>query len=1104
MVDESIYPDSIEEANSNSGNVDSGTSAGGGGGDDDDDDDRSILDQILGGVEDTIDDAASDAEEIADQVREEVQDQNRQQNANDDDGGSGQNTTPGGQSSDSRGRGQTGQTGTDGTEQSRQEQIDDAIADSNVEGSERVDDPDQPNDEEEGQRATAGQQKTGKGPFPDSGPAGSNPNVAPGDVNLPDGNGDLTDELADGNLTRSEVVAETEDVETPGATGAREEELQGPLGEDPARQDEPGVELEDGEVARQARDLEEQIIGESPALGSRQDLRIVREDGQLQPLLTDEGRDAVVEEIVAETDLREPDVDVSERGEVTVTDLGASLAGGVQTSGESPVQGLSEGTLTALGEIRQQEAQEEARSRARQKARGGVLEKYPALDAGEDFTISTSEEDGQVTASVQLTAEGREQLARDQIAAETNLDPGEEFRVDADQQDAVDQAILGAAEQAPTGVDDFARLFASDGEGVNVTITDEGRIELAGRQRGGQTALDSALSDAEQAVGVNLPGEGDLVQQIEAELRQASAVQRAGRGVIPSDEQVESSANRLPELSAPGFGGYNPEQTAGFLKAANLNPGGIILSSGQITEDVGESAFDTAVASPLGLGAFLGAQERQAASGRLEEDVAVAGQRGSELVEAGVESVEERPEETSGALGAFVLGEVAANAASGALIRRAARRSDAVEDLARVLPDYDPFRNLGADGDLGEARTVSRDQGSPEPDTVGAEGGGGLPPAGAARVAEEAADLESGLLRYFEDFRSDESARLGGGRGRRRSRTRDTSTDSGGRTITEEDIVDENFGGEPSRRGRLVDPDQSGRRQQRRAGGGNEFDSGDRDGGADRRRERGQQREVRVDDEVEVGGSSFTGFGIAGAVTAGAIGRLQAAQQPAVGYFPSELGGELLGASIGIGSDAGVGADILEDTDTATAADTRTRTDAALRLDTRTLTVLDQALRTDQRAEQRSRVDRREDTRTPEPDSPRTPEGGGRQFTPDFTPDQNPPRPPRGDDEPTPFELVFSEDDQGFGDPGSGDQGPATNYVSEQIAALAGVSTAPDTGDAAGLLGEIGVEGQDTEAFQETVALLTSGAFGGQDESGFELGFDLDGDGDDELISLEV
>jgi hypothetical protein len=416
----------------------SDSDSGGGDSNDSDSNDRNLFnevaDRVTGVAQDAVDAGQRTAEEI-------LQDENRQT-------GSSTDTEP------------------------DQDQIDQDLAEQGAEG---VDNPAVPNDQEEGQRNTGPGNKAEVGPFPDKGPAGSNPNVARGQVNLPDvdGPGDLTDEAADGTLTRSEVEAETRDIEYQQANTVegiqRVERRQGPLGSDPNRQRVPGIEQESGRVAVQARRLEERVLRQSDALDSQQDVRVIRDNGRLATQLTPEAQDRLEDETAEGTAFSDDGIRIDESGDVDLTDQGqetlareqaAAVGANITQRFSGPIQGAGQtgaDVVNTLLQAEQNAREQEARlnrlplaQSSRQEGRGTSDENLEEaaqasiLNQLEDQTganlseedVEFTREDGQIQAS--LSDEGEEAVARQNApfqntAVEGLFEAGAETRVEFEQ-----------------------------------------------------------------------------------------------------------------------------------------------------------------------------------------------------------------------------------------------------------------------------------------------------------------------------------------------------------------------------------------------------------------------------------------------------------------------------------------------------------------------------------------------------------------------------------------------------------------------------------------------------------------------------------------------
>lgn len=692
----------------------SGGGGGGGGGDDGGDSDRrrrrqnrglfgTVTDRVSGAI-----DSATDAvtgsdgsdgvlDEAADLVTGGSSDAGSEPASEDqsqDAGGMGQS-----QESPSSGT----EDATDGSAEADQDAIDESLAERGGAAAEGINDPTVPDEQEPGQRATGPGQKADVGPYPDQGPAGSNPNVPVGQVNLPDvnGSGDLTDEAADGTLTRSEVKAETEDVEYRQATTPegirRQERLQGPLGSDPNRQDEPGVELTSGRTGVAARQVEEAVISQSDAVDSQQQVRVVRENGRLVPELTTAGETAIASEFAAGTPLESEDVGVTRQGEIElsraerrVLEADRAVEATEDVGFDERTAALPAATQQAVAEVQLQEAQEDAASQATQRIENRF---GPSFERGEDFTVNTTVEDGRVSANAELTDEGRVSLARERFAEESDLEPGEDFQVSVDERTVVDENIEAVAERAPTGVDHMVRAFATPENDVDIDLTEQGRIELAGQAETGQTQVDRGLEEFESATGIDIaPGEGDVVQDIEADLQQAAVEQRAGRGLVPSDEEISDFTGQFSDISAPGVGaggGVAPDTTETVGQFVNINPAGTALSAGRLGEGAGESFTDIALSSPLGAGAFVGDEGRQSAEVRVGEDIEATQEFAGRTAAQVSETVTERPGEAVTLAITTGAAEIGGGLAAGAGLRRGARATRGVRDRVRTAGSTD-------------------------------------------------------------------------------------------------------------------------------------------------------------------------------------------------------------------------------------------------------------------------------------------------------------------------------------------------------------------------------------------------------------------------------
>jgi hypothetical protein len=631
--------------------ADSGGGGGGGGDDDNNDTNDNILDRIAGGAEDVVDDAVDEAEELAERAREAAENQNRQTGGDDDNGGGGGTTAPpGGQQTE--------------PDQSQQDAIDEALSESDAAGSARVDNPTTPEDESVNQDPT-------QGPFPDEGPAGGNPDVATGDVNLPDAErGDVTDELADGRLTRSEVEAETRDLEAPGPTGDREEALQGPLGSDRARQDSPGLEQESGRVARQARRLERRVLRESGAVGDTQDVRIASRDGVLTALLTERGQDDVATLLSEQTGVPASRIGVSERGEASFTEIDRTLLTGpgeqAATQAAEAVEGLPSGTRQSVQAIRRQTAIETAEQTAAERAGRQISEQLgDRFQRGEDFRVETDVQDGEVTAQATLTEEGRTTLG--------------------------EQAFLEQFPQVqdPTRGEDFQ--IVEDGDGVDIQLTEQGRERVQ-----------SAASDGEQFGDIpelNLSPVRGLVSGAGPGLGLASGtLDPDPDDTIAVDDELRALGEEFTEEVAEPAGGAAGEfaeravlgaaGTAAVISgrdASSVPAGGPELLGEPLAASTGGAAEGTVrgavnifnvPANAAGLieaGEFIGEAGAETVQGDGEQFADEAGTAAVRAGEAFLEQASEQPFQTGGALFGSLAGSAAGIAGASRLSRTGGR-----------------------------------------------------------------------------------------------------------------------------------------------------------------------------------------------------------------------------------------------------------------------------------------------------------------------------------------------------------------------------------------------------------------------------------------------
>lgn len=384
-----------------------------------------------------------------------------------------------------------------------------------------------------------------------------------------------------------------------------------------------GIETSDaGEISRRARELERQFIEQSDRIDDPSQVRVTLE--------AEGGR----------LDERRYRVETTEAGE---RDLAAEAF-----LEQNPQYNRDELVFVEQGDQVVARPSEEALA---ENVKAAVVGQDPRLETDDLRTEQTDE-----GVRVEVTESAERRIATQEIESEleaqaggVDLEPGEDFTVEK----------------------------GEDGR-YQADLTDEGRIKIAGTEEEGETYLDERLEDVEQTIGDFTPGEGDVVQSVEADLREAAARQRAGQGWLPSDEQVEGFVGDEGEVTTGGTQtAYDPDVAQNVLTAVNVNPAEAALFWGSLGEAAGETVFDASVArtAPFSTAGRRSAEE-------LEQDVEAVG---AAAVGAGVAAQEfasrarkdpEVAEEAIGSAGGIVLGEGAAFAGSIAAGRAGRRLID--------------------------------------------------------------------------------------------------------------------------------------------------------------------------------------------------------------------------------------------------------------------------------------------------------------------------------------------------------------------------------------------------------------------------------------------
>jgi len=264
------------------------------------------------------------------------------------------------------------------------------------------------------------------------------------------------------------------------------------------------------------------------------------------------------------------------------------------------------------------------------------------------------------------------------------------------------------------------------------------------RDPSGQTALDRAIETFEEKTGIDpIPGEGDVVQQIEEDLSERARAQREGAegSFIPSPDQAADYARDAAETTVVGdtdqdvaFAGAELSRTEGAqnlaegtarraAETANVPAG--LLGAGRFVEGSGEFVTNAALAglgrttvtpdgrveTDVSAGAFdqasSNAAERRAAE-QLNETGATLGQLRTDTASA----ARNQPVQTFGsaafevgAIGAEVAGPVLAGRALGKAGRAASDRVRTVGGTridATDVASEDVIRYTETDGDVGE------------------------------------------------------------------------------------------------------------------------------------------------------------------------------------------------------------------------------------------------------------------------------------------------------------------------------------------------------------------------------------------------------------------
>lgn len=150
--------------------------------------------------------------------------------------------------------------------------------------------------------------------------------------------------------------------------------------------------------------------------------------------------------------------------------------------------------------------------------------------------------------------------------------------------------------------EDYTAAESVDEEGRTVLraeLTEEGRIKVAGVPETGETFLDEeiinpSIERVESAIGINVPGDGDVVQSIQAYLREQSAIHQADRGWIFGPERAAGGPDD-PVVGDDGKIELDIAEAMGRRVGEAADPAGIVLGFGQIIESAGEYAYSGSV-----------------------------------------------------------------------------------------------------------------------------------------------------------------------------------------------------------------------------------------------------------------------------------------------------------------------------------------------------------------------------------------------------------------------------------------------------------------------------------------------------------------------------
>lgn len=868
-----------------------------------------------------------------------------------------------------------------------------------------------------------------------------------------------------------------------------------------------GTELEkgSGRVGEQAQELEEDVLREKPGL-SEDDVGVVREGDQLRPEITEQRERDVVREletkaqkqVAAQSDqLSQDDIRTeydSESGRVNPV-LTSQAKDRLETASRTTGSSFLEGARQQQSIITQDQSQPtfDQNQRVSDRARDLLAADGPTDAPGQQPMQATQSEQSIRDPRSFVTGATASEKIIDSATSGGLLDEGSRTR-ELDEPGQVEIPDTVGAESSPStvkqqvadanaGVDpnDVSVTQTDNRQSVSVDIDDQDYRERVAAANPGVSADEVRYRKGDkqpittEETGAT-PGllQGSLISEATGVTEQT--LQEATRNSPTEDikQWLETDEGGLPdEQERP------PEQALestakGLVDLFNAPR---YLLAGEKIADATDPGTIATVATNAGA-----AGETATAVGR-------------DKATRAIEFAKENPGKTAGSLGA---GAIAAGSLTAGAVKF--RGASVPTTTQAIAAEFDPRVSLGG-------RAVSKLRGDSSSDVPARTSGqsdpgtGGLDSlydpdqidakrgiSGPSRRSRVRGRVERGIESFRSqvestvaksDLLSDDRGQLQMGKQRQRS-----TPDADEPSVDYEPSRDDLVGGSP--RDRMSD-DIADRQKAARQQAGGTYD-GDQDpiGEANRRRTEAEQPRVRVgdDDLLDESQASTVGSGSVGAGVAagtGALERIQNAQQ-------SRLTGDgLFGRTRG-GADVDTATDINSRTDVDVGTDTVVDLDIGQDIDQD----IDQRLRQDQDIDLEQDTDLERD-----PDTPN-----------DF--DRDPPndidRPPRDRDIPRDEESDNGLDLSGLvtnDQPGTSDNsteaGPKVNWVSENLAALAGADTsAPDQSSLEDLSGPSG--GAPVAAFvdgdsraEETLSILTSGAFGdsgSNDDDGGLLNFD--------------